>query len=178
VSAATSSRLGATDCERFAAGWAAQPVNTATSAGYLAAGALVALRHGRPGAPSAGGALAYGAVLALVGAGSIAFHGPQPPGARVLHDLPIVALVGMAVATPVVRRARGRPALPGWSRRRGAALAGLSVAAAAAYAAGRTGAPTCDPASLLQWHGAWHLLSAAGFVVAADILYAQPQGGA
>jgi len=45
------------------------------------------------------------------------------------------------------------------------------VAALASYAGGRTGAPTCDPDSPLQLHGAWHVLSAAGFVVVADILY-------
>jgi hypothetical protein len=178
MSVAGGGRLGATDCERLRDGWAAQPVNMATSAGYLAAGSGVTTRHGRAGAPCAAEARAYGAVLALVGAGSVAFHGPQPPGAKWLHDLPIVALIGIVGATPVVRLARGRVALPGWSVRRGLAVAGLTAAAATAYAAGRSGAPTCAPDSLVQWHGLWHLLSAAGFVAAADVLYGSMEGGA
>jgi hypothetical protein len=110
-------------------------------------------------------------MLALVGAGSVAFHGPQPSGARAMHDVPIPLLLGLAIGTPLVRRGRGRTPLPGWSRRHGATLAGTAVAAGLAYAGGRTGAPTCDPDSPLQLHGAWHVLSAAGFVVVADILY-------
>ena len=31
----------------------------------------------------------------------------------------------------------------------------------AAYAAGRSGSPLCRPDSLRQYHGAWHVLSAA-----------------
>ena len=41
------------------------------------------------------------------------------------------------------------------ARRRSLAL-GL-----AAYAAGRSGSPLCRPDSLWQYHGAWHVLSAA-----------------
>ncbi len=34
------------------------------------------------------------------------------------------------------------------------------VAAVVAYLAGRTGSPVCAPDSPIQWHGAWHVLSA------------------
>jgi hypothetical protein len=172
-----STRLGASDCERLRQGRIAQPGNTATSAAYVVAGALVAARHGGPGAPRAGAARAYGGTLALVGAGSIAFHGPQPRGARWMHDLPIVAMVGLLVAIPARQLLRGDDAAPGWSVGRALALAGLSAGAVAAYAAGRTGARTCDPDSRWQWHGAWHVLTAAGFAVAADLLWTTDGGG-
>ncbi len=163
-------RLGGSDCERLRSGPIAQPVNTATSAAYVLGAAAVLARHGsQPDGP--GEVATYAALMALVGLGSIAYHGPQPPGARLMHDLPIPVLVAWAVGTPLVRRHRGAAALPGGSRRRGAALALTGIAAVAAYAGGRTGTRTCDPDSPLQLHGAWHVLTAAGFVMGADILY-------
>lgn len=163
-------RLGCTDCERIRDGAIAQPVNTATSAAFVAAAVVVAARAGRA-SDRRGEQAAFSGLLALVGAGSIAFHGPQPPGAKAMHDWPIVGLLALAVATPVVRAARGRAALPGWSRRRGMALALTSAAAAAAWVGGRTGSPACDPDSPVQLHGCWHVLAAAGFLQAAGALY-------
>jgi hypothetical protein len=88
-----------------------------------------------------------------------------------MHDIPIPVLLGLTVATPAVRGARGRELLPGWTSRRGAGLAVNAAAAGLAYAGGRTGARTCDPDSPLQLHGAWHVLAASGFVIVAEILY-------
>jgi hypothetical protein len=164
-------RLGGSDCERLRPGLVAQPVNTVTSLGYaLAGGIVLATARGRGGRPTRA-ELAYSGLLGLVGLGSVAFHGPQPPGARLMHDAPIPVLLLAAVATPAARVRRGAPALPGWSQRRGAVLVGLSVAAASAYLGGRTDARTCDPDSVVQLHGAWHLLSAAAFVVLAGALF-------
>ena len=164
-------RLGGSDCERLRPGLVAQPVNTVTSLGYVLAGGIVlATARGRGELP-ARAAMAYSGLLGLVGLGSVAFHGPQPPGARLMHDAPIPVLLLAAVATPTARVRRGVPALPGWSRRRGGVLVGLSAAAAAAYLGGRTDAHTCDPDSMVQLHGAWHLLSAATFVVLARALF-------
>jgi hypothetical protein len=176
MNAPTPDRLGCSDCERLRDGRVAQPVNTLTSAGYLPAGALVVARLGGPGAAHAGGARLYGGIMVLVGAGSVAFHGPQPRGAQLMHDLPIVALIGMSAVAPAVRAARGRDPLPGRSRRRALTAAGLSAAAVACYRAGRTGARTCAPDSWWQWHGAWHLLTAAGFTVAAELLFGSAEG--
>lgn len=170
-------RMGCSDCERLRDGWLAQPVNALTSLAFVAAAGVVLARTGGPGGRRRE-VLTYSALLALVGAGSVAFHGPQPPGARVMHDWPIPMLLALAGGTPLVRRSRGRAPLPGWSRRRGSALAGVAGAAGLAYAGGRTGAPTCDPDSLLQFHGAWHTLAALGFVVVADIVYGNLDGGA
>jgi hypothetical protein len=164
-------RIGGSDCERIGEGWLAQPVNALTSLAFVVAGGVVLGRTWQPARARRGEVLAYSAMLALVGAGSVAFHGPQPPGARAMHDLPIPLLLALAIGTPGVRWRRGRPPLPGWGARRGATLAGTALAAGLAYAGGRTGAPTCDPDSPLQLHGAWHVLTAVGFITVADILY-------
>ena len=162
--------MGCSDCERLRDGWLAQPVNALTSLAFVGAAGLVLARRGGPGGRHRE-VLAYSALLALVGAGSVAFHGPQPPGAKAMHDLPIPMLIGLAAGTPVVRRSRRGVPAPGWSARRGAVRAGVAGAAGLAYAGGRTGARTCDPDSLLQLHGAWHILAALGFVDVADIVY-------
>ena len=169
-------QLGGSDCERLRPGLVAQPVNTATSLGYVVAAAVAhrsAARSSSQGAP--GMAVGYSLLLGVVGAGSVAFHGPQPPGARLMHDAPIPLLVLAAVAAPVARARRGAHALPGWSRRRGAVLVGLSAAAAAAYMGGRTDACTCDPDGVVQLHGAWHVLSAAAFATWARVLFDQEE---
>jgi hypothetical protein len=61
-------------------------------------------------------------------------------------------------------------------KRLGAGLAAVGAGSAGAYAAGHTDARTCNPDSPFQWHGVWHLLSGAAFVLGADILY-RPNGG-
>ncbi len=169
-------RLGSTDCERIRSGPIAQPVNTITSVAFVAAAGVTALRSRRRGAAYGVQEITYSSLLALVGIGSVAFHGPQPPGAKVLHDAPIAGLLALALATPLVRRAGGRTSLPGWSPGRGLALAGIGAAAAAAYAAGRTSAPTCCPDCVVQFHGLWHVLAAVGFALADQVLYDSPVG--
>jgi hypothetical protein len=164
-------RLGSTDCERIRPGLVAQPVNTATSLAFVVAAGATALRSRRRGTPYGAQEVAFSTLLALVGVGSVAFHGPQPRGAKVLHDAPIAGLLAVAATTPMVRRSRGRSALPGWTPQRGAVLAGIAVAATAAFAGGRTSSPTCCPDCAFQLHGLWHVLAAAGFVLLDEILY-------
>ena len=55
-------------------------------------------------------------------------------------------------------------------------MAGLGAAAGIAYVSGRTGARTCDPDSAWQWHGVWHVLSAAAFGVAGEVLHGSAPG--
>lgn len=172
----TSGGLGAGDCERLRGGRVAQPVNTATCTGYLAAGAAVA-RRATGSRDRSGPAVAYGGLLALVGLGSLAYHGPQPRGSELGHDLPIALLLALIPVTAGVRMLRGDEVAPGLTRARSLTAAGLWATAGAAYAAGRTGAPTCKPDSRLQWHGVWHVLSASAFAVVGDILYRPVAGG-
>lgn len=166
-------RLGCSDCERIRDGWLAQPVNTATSLAYVVAGAVVAAQDRQSPADRRGG-LVSATLLAGVGLGSVAYHGPQPRGARAAHDWPIAGLTALVLATPLVRRWRGQRALPGWTAGRGGVIAALTAASAAAYAGGRSGAPTCAPDSPLQLHGAWHVLSAATLAGVVELLFAAP----
>jgi hypothetical protein len=134
--------LGASDCEVLRAGVLGQPVNSLSSLAYVAAGAYV-LRRGGPAAP----ALALGAV----GAGSLLYHGPMPPGAEAVHDGSIVALLGAASVVGWRRRSFPRPPA--------LALVAL-VAAIVVNILTRTGAPLCRPESLAQGHASWHVLTA------------------
>jgi hypothetical protein len=133
--------LGASDCEALRDGWLAQPVNALSSVAYVVAGAYV-LRRGGPRLP----ALA----LAAVGVGSVLYHGPMTPGAGLAHDGSIVAL---AATVPLAWRRRSLRWPP-------AAAVVAGGAAIAVNLLTRTGAPLCRPASLLQGHAAWHILTA------------------
>jgi hypothetical protein len=138
--------LGGTDCELLRVGeLLAQPVNALSSLAYVVAGLWVIRRRRW-----------LGASVVAVGIGSVLYHGPQPPGIRLVHDLTIVgALAG--VAAIAWRRLADRPVPP--------PAAGLAVAGLVFYVAGRTDGPFCDPGSLLQAHAAWHVLTAAAFAV-------------
>ena len=140
--------LGGSDCEALHDGWLGQPVNALSSLAYVAAGVYV-LHRSRP--PALGLAVA----LSAVGIGSFLYHGPMPRGAELVHDGSIVALAGAAVLT--------------WRRdhfrRPPTSAPVVGVAAIAANLLTRTGAPLCRPASLLQGHAAWHVLTAAAIAL-------------
>jgi len=115
------------------------------------------------GEPRRGASVArvgFGVAVAAAGIGSVDYHGPGSPAARLLHDGGLYAVVGF-VAVAEIARLVGRARLaPG---RRVAYRAALAAAAAGAacWWLGRTQSPWCDPDSLLQGHAAWHLLGAA-----------------
>src|SRR5215210_3671326 len=142
--------LGAGDCERLHGGLIAQPVNTASALAYVAVGAwLVGRRQ-----------VGFGVAVAAAGVGSVDFHGPGSPAARLLHDGGLYAVAGYVAWTEVARRFGRDRLAPG---RRAAYRVALAATAtgAACWWAGRTASPWCDPDSLLQGHAAWHLLGAA-----------------
>ena len=153
--------LGAGDCERLHDGLIAQPVNTASALALVAVGAWLAGRGLGAGArPARPAAVAFGVAVAAAGIGSVDYHGPGSPAARLLHDGGLYAVVGLVVWREVTRRVgRARLTPPG----RRAYLAALAAAAAglACWWAGRTASPLCDPDSPFQAHAAWHLLGAA-----------------
>ena len=159
VGAAPVSTLGAADCEAIAQGFLAQPVAAVSSLAFIGAAGWLSRRRPASGTERAAAGV-YAGLVALVGAGSVAYHGPQGPAAQVLHDAPIVLVLAMGAAVPVLRAARGRapfaPHAGTPARIAGAAL----VAGLTAYALGRTGSPACDPTSLVQPHAAWHALMA------------------
>jgi hypothetical protein len=186
--------LGAGDCERLHHGLIAQPVNTASALAYVAVGAWLAGRGLRGGAAGRPGPdrrrVAFGLAVAAAGVGSVDFHGPGSPAARLLHDGGLYAVLGFVAWHEVARR------VGPWRRRAGAPQARdrrvasrdawpvgrrrtyrLALAAAAAGAAcwwaGRSASPWCDPDRLLQPHAAWHLLGAFALAAWGRAVYAE-----
>jgi hypothetical protein len=94
-------QIGETDCEAIGDGWLAQPANAISSGAYVLFGAWILVHAFRNPAGERATQLTYGAVLAAVGIGSIAFHGPMPAGARLLHDLTIAAVFALIAARGV-----------------------------------------------------------------------------
>lgn len=89
---AVAGTIGESDCEELHKGDLAQPVNALSSLAYVGVGltiAVLALRTRYAVTRS----LVYAACLTAVGLGSVMFHGPQPDGSRVMHDLPILLTV-------------------------------------------------------------------------------------
>jgi hypothetical protein len=139
--------LGGSDCEAVRDAVLGQPVNSLSSLAYVAAGAYV-LRRGGPRVPAV--------ALMAVGVGSVAYHGPMPPGAEALHDGSIAVLAVTIGAAAWRRRSLPRPPA--------LALAALAAGAVLNLLT-RTGAPLCRPDSYLQGHAGWHVLTAAALAL-------------
>lgn len=110
--------LAESDCERLRDGLLAQPINTWTSSAYVVAGLWLLARRRGSAAP--------GIALVGVGIGSVLFHGPQPPGARWIHDWSVVVLLLVLVDLHPHLAVRGRTLVAG----AGGAAAMLAVAPA------------------------------------------------
>jgi hypothetical protein len=154
-------RLGGADCEAVRGGLIAQPAAAVTSLALVAAGGWLLRRrpHDQPGRSLA---TAYATLVVTAGLGSVAYHGPQPAGAQLLHDLPIPLLVALAAGVPITRYLRRRPALAVGGRRDAWAAGACLLGGGVAYLLGRTGSALCDPGSPVQLHGLWHLFVAGG----------------
>jgi hypothetical protein len=98
--------------------------------------------------------------VAAAGVGSVDYHGPGSPAARLLHDGGLYAVVGFVAWQEVARRV-GRARLAPDRRIAYRVALAAAAAGAACWWVGRTASPWCDPDSLLQGHAAWHLLGAA-----------------
>lgn len=176
----------AADCERILESWWGQPINTVTAAAFVVGAVLVWWRRRD---------LPTGLLLAGIGAGSIAFHGPMPAWGEFLHDAsivlalawillvetgrraywPLAFAIGLALsAAPVIAdpaQALLAVAAVGVilvsSRRRPQRLAAVGVLAAGAFVGtlSRTGGPLCDPDSIWQGHGFWHLAAASALTL-------------
>lgn len=157
----TDAGLGASDCEAVREGVLAQPIATLSSLAFVGTGLWLATRLPDTGRARAGAAT-YAGLVTLVGLGSVAYHGPQLPGAELAHDLPILLVLVQGAAVPLARRVRRQPAFAPDARRAVQVAAMALAGGAAAYALGRTGSPACDPESWLQPHAAWHVAMAVG----------------
>lgn len=188
------------DCELVRAGFPGQPVNTITAVAFVIAGALLMARRGTGPAIYGVSLAAIGitsfllhgigldgsiesvAVMALTlwvatwiarGATRSAFWmwigvtlllgmlALLVPDARHV----VTAAVAAMAAVLLVRLRNPNVYL-------GLALAGVAVGV---YLLTRTGGPWCDPASLLQGHGFWHLLMAVALWVIGDALATKEQ---
>jgi hypothetical protein len=156
------SRLGGSDCERVRTGVLAQPVNAVSSLIYIPAGMLVLISARRATGRRRAALTGMAGALAWVGVGSFAYHGPQPAWARGAHDCSIFIAAACTLLLIQAQRPSGPKRI--WRSRAGRLAAALGAAAPAAYAGGRTRSLLCRPDSLLQLHGAWHVLTAAAAV--------------
>jgi len=93
--------IGESDCEAIAGGLLAQPVNALSSLAYVVAGLALVGRATRNRAARALTQTIFGLAMVGVGLGSIAFHGPMPPGARLVHDLANAAVFAVVLAAGV-----------------------------------------------------------------------------
>jgi hypothetical protein len=91
-------QIGESDCETIQEGLIAQPVNAFSSGAYILAGIWLISRAARMRSHETATQMVFGVALASVGVGSIAFHGPTPPGARLLHDLTIASVFALIAA--------------------------------------------------------------------------------
>lgn len=90
-------RIGESDCELIGDEWLAQPVNALTSLAYVAVGAAIVVAATSRSADRKR-SMVFAVCLAAIGVGSVLFHGPQPAGSQLLHDLPILLTLAFIVA--------------------------------------------------------------------------------
>lgn len=117
--------VAASDCERCRRGPITQPANTASSLGFVVAGAAVVVAAARrrdvgPGFRGATAPIGWATVAA--GLGSVAYHGPGTAVGRWLHDATLLNLAGTIAVTDL-----GGAAGP----RRAGVLGGVAAASAA-----------------------------------------------
>jgi hypothetical protein len=162
--------MGDTDCELIRDGLWAQPTNAASSLAYILVALLIliwAIRNQRVSRSLIG----YTTVLAIVGLGSVDFHGTQSTLAQFLHDVPVAVLLLGSVLIPVIRKIKGEPATPGMSWGWLLLLVTSGLLAVVAFLLGGTSSTFCDPQAIVQLHGLWHVLTAVVFGSWAMILY-------
>jgi peptidoglycan/LPS O-acetylase OafA/YrhL len=94
--------LGSSDCERLGGGVLAQPVNALSSLVYLLA-ALWVLALARRSSTRRVELAIFGIAVALNALGGAMFHGMQSWGARWVHDLAILSVLGFVVAFGLAR---------------------------------------------------------------------------
>ncbi len=116
---AVSTRTGHA-CEQ-GAGFLHEPVSALTSLAFVVAGGLVLIdglraaraRNGPPGPRE--GTVAYAALVAGIGVGSVVQHGPDPAWSDVAHDVPLVATLAFVAADSAAALAGRRRAWWWWA---------------------------------------------------------------
>lgn len=103
--------IAASDCERCRPGLVAQPVNTASSLAYVAAGAAM-VRDARRRPRRRRSEVALGWATVAVGLGSVAYHGPGGRLGHRAHDASLLATLGLLAVADVELLLDGREAPP------------------------------------------------------------------
>jgi hypothetical protein len=191
------------DCECLHDGPIAQPVNAASCLAYVAAGAWLWRRVRRQHGSVPAWAAVYSAMVVANGVGGVAFHGPGDRASHWLHDTALVgtlaamavekaglalgltgvAAVGLAVRPDATNAASlvGGALVVGSEVRRKHKPTGRSgvllLSAAAVNVLTRTGGPWCRPASRLQGHALWHVLTAAAMAEWGADVFDRPAAG-
>lgn len=130
------------DCELVSSEVLGQPVNSLTALAFVIAGVAVWIGTRR---------LLVALGLVSTGVGSFLFHGPMPAPAQLLHDITLwflVVVVGVAIISDL-RHGHSWQELVG----PGTLLGVVAVVGRM----GATGNPLCDPESIWQPHGLWHI---------------------
>ncbi|HEU4320055.1 MAG TPA: hypothetical protein VFS66_08230 [Acidimicrobiia bacterium] len=130
------------DCEAIVDSFLGQRVNSITTLAFVVAAFVVWRWSTRVW-------VAIG--LSLTGVGSFFFHGPMPSWAQVAHDVSLwflVVIVIVEIGRDLLRTREWRPLV--------GPLTLLAVVAVIGRL-GATGNPLCDPASIWQPHGLWHI---------------------
>lgn len=166
--------LGAGDCEAWRPGPLGQPTNAVTSGAYLVTAAWLWSRADAVVPEERWRVRLAAAVSVATGVGSIAYHGVGGRGSHLLHDASLWVLLAWS---PVGTRRWPAGVDPVALRRRRTVSAVATVVGAAAYALGRTGAPTCRPTSRWQWHGLWHVAGAVATAAWSDAVDVLPHVG-
>ena len=154
MSGLASAHVALSDCEEIRPGLVAQPANTLSSLGFVAVAAPIVRRAVRS---RRWAWAAVGAASALVGVGSVAYHGPGGRASKVVHDVGVDAVVVSLVAAVW---------LDGSPRRVSRRTSALAAGALALHTLSRTGGPLCSCRSPLQGHAVFHLLAAAAILSA------------
>jgi hypothetical protein len=95
--------VAGSDCERVGDGLLAQPANTWSSAAFLLAAGWIALRARRSTLRRTE-LLVFAAAVAANALGGLFEHGTSWPGARWVHDLAILAVLGFIAVFGLARR--------------------------------------------------------------------------
>lgn len=148
------------DCERVRDSLLSQPVLAISSLALVVLGGWLLWTWRDLPSNERWTANVYAVLLAMVGIGSVDFHGPRTALAQFLHDVPIALLLLWAVAVPVLRLVRRSPAVIPGSRNLILSAAAIGVLALVSYWIGRTASALCNPDSWMQPHAAWHILVA------------------
>jgi hypothetical protein len=94
----------------------------------------------------------------LVSVGVAVFSVALFVGPQLTNFLTVVVTIALVAADVAHHRRVPAPSAWYW------VSLGAMVLAVTAFVLGRTSGPLCDPGSPVQWHGAWHVLSAAAIL--------------